>query len=122
MVNRVFIYGRFLSESDYAGIYGILPPPLAVLPPFALEILREPSLSEVIGKVYAFVSSTRNYLPVTPYGVSNYSWYKELVLPSSQKQEKLFFDVQNGDKWLVRWVRQESDDSGQYIAAGLQHH
>jgi hypothetical protein len=119
LINEPRIEVQF-GEQRWSLAYGGIPPPPSALPPFALEILREPSLSEVIGKIYAFVSSNRNNQPLTPYGISNYSWYGDFVFPSP-KREKLYFDVEHGDKWLVKWVRQESDDSGQNVAAGLQH-
>ncbi|HEV2988964.1 MAG TPA: hypothetical protein VG759_11010 [Candidatus Angelobacter sp.] len=112
MVNRVFIYGQFLAESEL--------PKSPTVPPLALEILREPSVLEAIGKLYV-LTSQQNYRPVTPYGVTNFSWYDDFRR-SSEKGTKLFFEAEHGDKWLVRWLRQESDDAGgAYMAVGLSH-
>ena len=111
MVNRVFIYGKFLAESASSH----------TVPPVALEILREPSVLEAIGKLYVLTPQQRNYQPVTPYGVTNFSWYED-YRRSSEKGAKFFFEAEHGDKWRVQWLRQESDEAGgAYIAVGLTH-
>src|SRR5271170_5906017 len=128
MVSRIFIYGKFLNQRE------IEPPPLWLgqtltaiglphiepeLSPVAIEILREPSVLELIGKVYALTSS-RNYHPVTPLGVRNFDWYREYESGSANK-EGFYFKAKQGDLWRVPWMRQESDDAGAYIAVALKH-
>jgi len=119
MVNRVFIYGDFTEKHKLP----FLPPPprLDDLSPLAIEILREFSPSELIGKIYVLTQS-RNYQPVTPLGVRNYSWYNDYRLASIGKSDPHFhFTVKDGDKWRVLWMRQESDDLGPYMAVALRH-
>jgi hypothetical protein len=113
MVSRVFIYGEFLGESEVI-------PSSSRVPPVALEILREPSVLEAIGKLYV-LTSQRNYQPITPYAVTSYGWYNNFR-QSSKAGTKFFFEAEHGDKWRVQWLRQESDDAGgPYIAVGLTH-
>jgi hypothetical protein len=127
MVRQVFIFGEFISQQR-------LSPPLTIgsplqMPPAtvpglelsteAIEILREPSVLEVIGKIYV-LTSNRNYQPVTPLGVRNFNWYREYQTASRTK-DKFFFKAKEGDLWHVPWMRQESDESGAYIAVGLKH-
>jgi len=116
MVNRVFIYGEFQS--------GSLPSFLNLgrrseVATEAIEILREFSPNELIGRIY-ILSQGGNYLPVSPYGVGNFSWYKDYQEAAKRKQPTRFI-ARVGDEWQVLWIRQESDDSGPYIAVGLKH-
>ena len=74
MVSRVFIYGHFAIGGSFDN-FRISKPPSA-LAPQAIEILREPSVLELIGKVFV-LGSSRNYQPVTPFGVSSFSWFTE---------------------------------------------
>lgn len=117
MVNRVFIYGYFM-EREPTGLYRLTPPP-GTLPSEAIEILREPSVVELIGKVWV-LTSARNYQAVTPFGVTNFQWFQNFQR-ASKEGTPFYFKAEHGDKWNVRWFRQESDESGPYIAAGLQH-
>lgn len=129
MVRRVFIYGRFLSQQEaFPSILpGILPSPLfgtpinpeAELSTEAVEILREPSILELVGKIYALTSG-RNYQPVTSLGVRNYMWYQRYQ-HATANGEKFYFKVKDGDLWLVAWMRLESDETGSYIAVALKH-
>ena len=126
MVRQVFIYGEFISEQRVSPplVFGTPlfrnpPPPTLGLATEAIEILREPSVLEVIGKIYV-LTSNRNYQPVTPLGVRNFDWYREYQT-ASQTKDKFFFKVKDGDLWHVPWIRQESDESGAYIAVGLKH-
>jgi hypothetical protein len=55
-------------------------------------------------------------------GVRNYGWYNEYRMASiGTKNPRFYFRVKDGDKWRVLWMRQESDDSGPYLAAALRH-
>jgi hypothetical protein len=123
MVRRIFIYGRFLEENEANPSFPlpfILPKlPEPELSTEAIEILRELSLFELIGKVYVLTSS-RNYQAVTPLGVRNFDWFKQYQ-QASEKKEKFYFKAKEGDLWRVPWMRLESDDSGSYIAVGLKH-
>ena len=130
MVRRVFIYGQFIIGAEalrnrlpfFPAGQSLSPPPLPPsldLSTEAIEILREFSPLELIGKVYT-LGSGRNYAPVTPLGVRNFSWYREYER-ASRKSEGFYFKVKDGDVWKVLWLRQESDDTGAYIAVALKH-
>src|SRR6266446_4751951 len=103
MVKRIFIYGRFLTEGE-AGPSSLLPfllplpfqtsaPAEPELSSEAIEILREFSVLEFIGKVYV-LTSTRNYQPVTPLGVRNFNWFGNYQKASSNK-ENFYFKVKD---------------------------
>jgi|ERR1700674_3441683 len=121
MVKRVFIYGQFVEDKVANSPLAFLlpPPPETGLSTEAIEILREPSVLELIGKVYVLTSS-RNYEPVTPLGVLNFEWYKK-YRSATQHRAQFYFSAKNGDLWHVPWMRQESDDAGSYIAVALKH-
>lgn len=116
MVNRVFIYGEFQSGNPPSFLTLGRPGEVATE---AIEILREFSPNELIGKIYV-LTQDGSYLPVSPYGVRNYVWYKDYQEAARRKQPTRFV-ARAGDDWQVQWIRQESDDSGPYIAAGLKH-
>jgi hypothetical protein len=116
MVSRIFIYGRFQDEPGIP--LSFLPPP-PELPSVAIEILREFSALEFIGKVYVLTPG-RNWQPVTPLGVGNFDWFKKYQSQSRQRS-KFYFAAQDGDLWRVLFLRQESDDQGPYLAAALKH-
>lgn len=126
MVNRVFIYGTFVQDEQnllpFLSSLGSMtapPPPTPLLPPEAIEILREPSITQLIGKLY-HLTPARNYQPVTPFGIGNFTWFAE-IRSALKENRKYFFEAAQGDKWLVRWLRQESDDAGSYMAIALEH-
>jgi hypothetical protein len=138
MVKRVFIYGRFMNEEEASPFIPFSPPlfppaPSILEPPpreparfgsselstEAIEILREPSVMELIGKVYV-LNQDRNYSVVSPLGVRNYTWWTDYQGAVFSK-EKFYFKAKDGDLWRVPWLRQESDDLGAYIAAALKH-
>ncbi len=132
MVKRVFIYGQFLDQVQMAApsflissLFGSPPGAIGTaisdpeLAPQAIEILREPSVLELIGKIYVLTAS-RNYQPVTPLGVRTFDWYERYQRASVNK-EKFYFKAKEGDLWQVPWMRQESDDSGSYVAVALKH-
>ena len=121
MVNRVFIYGQFEEDDPTKLIVGQILGSPSDIATEAIEILREPSVLELIGKVYVLTAS-RNYQPVTPLGVRNYTWFKDFQISSiGRVRPKFYFRVKDGDRWQVLWIRQESDDSGGYIAVALRH-
>jgi hypothetical protein len=125
MVRQVFIYGEFISQQKLSPnlvlgkSLGLPPPPRLDVSAEAIEILREPSVLEVIGKIWV-LTSNRSYQPVTPLGVRNFEWYREYQT-ALQVKDKFFFKAKDGDVWQVPWMRQESDESGSYIAVGLKH-
>src|SRR3989442_1541772 len=99
-LSRTFVYGSFMNKADAlrlrrGEILG-LPP----RPEVAIEILREFSASEFIGKTYVQAPGG-SWQQVTHYGISNYEWFKEF------SKGRLYFKMQDGDFWDVLHFRKE---------------
>jgi hypothetical protein len=110
-VRKTFVYGNFNWIGP--GGFGVPQPPGNYS--FAIEILREFSANEFIGKLYAQQAS--NWSPVSIYGLSNYDWYNWF-----QKNRMLYFVMPGPENWKVLHLRQESDETGPYVAIAVQHH
>ncbi len=107
--NRTFMYGTFASPEEFSGLR------LRELQPdAAIEILREFSASELVGKVYV-KGSSGNWAPVSQPAVRDYAWYREFP-----KNKDLEFWMDGSDPWKVLYFRVESDDAGPYVAVGLK--
>jgi len=116
---RIFVYGNFIDRVEKA--HGLVPPPN--ISTVALEILREFSALEFVGKVYV-LSPGRNWQPVSPMGVREYDWfrkYRNILQHKKTSANKLYFETQERDFWEVLYLREESDESGAYVAAALRH-
>src|SRR5713101_200918 len=109
--NRPFVYGDFVFGSHP---YGLSPPP--GVQPFAIEILREYSANEFIGKLYSKASGG-NWLPASRYGLSNYKWYQLFA----KVKRNLFFEMEGSGPWEVEHFREESDETGPYLAVALRY-
>lgn len=108
-LNRTFVYGDFSAGKKPHG----MPRPPG-MQPFAVEILREFSTSEFVGKLFAKVGDS--WRPSTKNGLAHlYDWSKDY-----QKGERLFFEMEGSGVWEVQNFREESDDSGPYVAVGLK--
>jgi hypothetical protein len=107
--NRTFLYGTF-NAAPPGGISKMF----GTDPGVAIEILREFSASELVGKVYV-MGSSGNWVPVSQPGVRNYTWYREF--PNTKN---LAFWIDGSDPWKVLYFRDESDDAGPYVAVGLK--
>jgi hypothetical protein len=109
--NRIFVYGDF-----FVGKRAGLTP---IMQPFALEILREFSSTEFVGKIYVRVNDS--WVPATQTLLFNYHWYtlyqKE---PSHVAAKKLYFSMEGSGIWQVENLRDESDESGPYVAVALK--
>ena len=97
---------------------GLTPPPnaggIAGSADIAIEILREFSASELVGKIYV-KSRAGNWVPVSEPGVRDFSWYKAFRTTKSVE-----FRMDGSDPWKVLYFRVESDDAGPYVAVGLK--
>jgi hypothetical protein len=118
---RIFIYGNFVDEAERSSsgrarrILG------GNQPGVAIEILREFSALEMIGKIYV-LTRAQNWAPVTPLGVSQFEWYKTYQ-QALRKKEAFFFEegAETSDVWRVLYIRQESDEVSSYMAVALRH-
>jgi hypothetical protein len=107
--NWTFVYGDFFFGKKS---HSMPPPPGRQ--PFAVEILREFSTTEFVGKLFARVGSS--WLPSTRGGLSNYLWYE----PYQKSKGPLYFEMEGSGIWQVQNLREESDDSGPYMAVALK--
>jgi len=110
--NRTFVYGRFLwpGKSGFERLKGLLGPP-----EIAIEILREFSPVELIGKVY-YRGSTGVWVPVDPGNAPSYEFYKWY----SKSKRVVFFEMEGAGRWNVVYFRNESDQAGPYLAVALK--
>lgn len=113
MTKRTFVYGDFFFSKKKS-----LPPPPG-MQPFAVEILREFSTTELIGKLY--VRAGGSWLVATRSALLNLDWYSfsQKVGPSSSRF--LFFSMEGSGTWQVQYLRDENDDSGPYVAVALKY-
>jgi hypothetical protein len=114
---RVFVYGEFSFE--YQALRELLEkrhrPISAEEPPVAIEILREFSPQEFIGKVYVLRESA--WRPVTPEAASSFGWYT-----SFQEAKPVVFNMKGSRRWEVEWFRFESSarSPNPYLAVALR--
>lgn len=105
-LNRTFVYGDFWSGKQRAS-------QTPIMQPFAIEILREFSANEFVGKLFARAGDS--WRPSTKSGLHNYRWYADYL-----KGQRLYFEMEGSGQWQVQHFREESDDSGPYIAVALK--
>ncbi len=116
--SRTFMYGTFSLGASTPRRSSIPPPPSLERVPgtatIAIEILREFSASELVGKVYV-KGRAGNWGPVSQDGVRDYEWYSEFG-----NGKNVEFRMDGSHPWKVLNFRVESDDSGPYVAVGLK--
>jgi hypothetical protein len=114
---KIFVYGTFRSPKDLpqtllnavlSGVGGLLPSP-----DIAVEILREFWATELVGKVYV-KGRGGNWGAASQPGIREFNWYKEFP------QGGLVFETEGSNPWQVLYFREESDESGPYVAVGLR--
>jgi hypothetical protein len=102
--SRPFVYGHFSRPpADYEALT-FLPPGSENL---AVEILREFSANEFVGKLY-YKSSLGDWTPLDPSKLSQYSSYS-------------WFEMEGSGRWEVLHFRAESDEGGPYVAVALRY-
>jgi hypothetical protein len=111
--SRPFAYGRFVAHSPTG--YGFLLPPSP--PSIAIEILREFSAAELVGKVYT-KGLAAEWVPVAPGALADYDWYKDF---KEKGKGSLHFDMEPSGRWDVLNFRIESDERGPYVAVALKY-
>ena len=90
------------------------PPPART--PVAIEILREFSATELVGKVY-IRGPAAGWVPVDPSTLADYDWYKHF----GKQGWQVNFDMEPAGRWNVLNFRTESDERGPYVAAALRY-
>jgi len=110
-------------------VYGELQPqPLGVLlgyrqimgpaePEFAVEIIREYSANELIGKLYR-KSNSGQWIPVDPGTLESPEWKQR---SSGSSPAKWKFEMAGSGVWKVLHLRIESDEMGPYVAIALRY-
>ncbi|HEU0047125.1 MAG TPA: hypothetical protein VFQ43_05935 [Nitrososphaera sp.] len=84
-------------------------------PDIALELLREFSASEFVGKLYTKLYSGA-WNPAQLDELTKNQWY----LGFERNPNQLVFLMQGSGFWEVLHFRRESDESGPYIAVALR--
>ena len=107
-MNRTFVYGDFLLSKKR-----LVAP---IMQPFAIEILREFSSTELIGKLY--LCSGGSWVAATRDALANFEWYKLYRMKAPPRF--ISFAMEGSGIWHVQNIRDESDDSGPYIAVALK--
>jgi hypothetical protein len=109
--DRPFVYGDFVFGPRRTG----LPPPPG-MQPFAIQILREFSTNEFIGKLFTR-GPGGTWIPASSYGLSGYRWYEMFA----KVRRHLVFEMEGSGRWAVEYFREESDESGPYLAIALKY-
>jgi|SRR5579859_935889 len=109
-----FVYGQLFIASKKAALR---PPPSD--PVIALEILREFSTTEFVGKLYVNVGT---WIPAVRSHLAQFGWYQtfDKVKASPLGLALLRLWIDGSGSWKVTFFRDESDESGPYIALGLK--
>ncbi len=84
-------------------------------PEFAIEIMREHSANEFVGKLYR-KSSSGNWVPVDPGVLSGPAWRQRF-----SEKTPMRFEMAGSGVWKVLHFRTESDETGPYVAIALQY-
>src|SRR5215467_5526311 len=96
---KPFVYGDFKTADRVRP--RALPPLYA---PYAIEILREFSASEFIGRVYQRTPS-QEWSLLRPSDANHAPWYKIAL----RQPQTVRFDMEGAGQWIVQNVRIESD-------------
>lgn len=106
--SRPFVYGAFHIKQ--------MLPPQGTKPPFALEILREFSSNELIAKIYQSTGSS--WVPVQPQSLNSFEWFS--LYGKTRGKMKIAFQMEGSGPWDVEHFREESDETGLYVAVALK--
>lgn len=129
-MSKRFVYGKFHWPSKERELEPLPRPPF-VLPgtakptawdQVALEVLREYGANELIGKIY-FKGNFNQWVPAEPSQVTDLEWFKwYLKLPTQARDAKhgYYFDMVGSGRWEVLHFRNESDETGPYVAMALR--
>ena len=109
---QILVYGTFLwiQKPKTQALFGT-----ADEPDIALEILREFSASEFVGRLY--IKPVIGKWTIAKFEeVRQTAWYEV----SEKAPQFIVFDMQGSGPWEVLHFRIESDGSGPYVAVALR--
>ena len=128
---KPFIYGKFgwenkpPSKSNLPSSVPAMIRNIADRERVAIEVLREFSATEFVGKLYGYSGSPLTWKPLDMATVEQQSWFHRYRVIPKQFREKGsgFYFVMEGtsDRWSVLYIRGESDDTGPYVAVALRY-
>jgi len=113
------VYGRFIWPRLRSLTHVPFVPPVPTRvdsEKFAIEVLREYSASELIGKLYYRPIPLPNWQSVNPTEALQFPWFSWFA----KAQRELYFEMEASGFWKVLHFRTESDESGPYLAVALQ--
>lgn len=128
---RRFVYGRFHWPTEKVGRPKELPllspalaPSLSAWDQFAIEIIREYGANELIGKLYG-KSVANAWTPIEPSRAASsldwFKWYQKLDAHTRQIPGLFSFEMEGSGTWNVLHFRNESDQTGPYVAVALRY-
>jgi len=88
----------------------------------ALEVIREYSANELLGKIYT--RSLANWWPLDPSSANNMPWFTfyTSAAPAARTKIPIFsFEMDGSGLWRVLHFRNETDETGPYVAVALQY-
>lgn len=112
--NRSFVYGWFRWPKEDESIGALERIWRSPDPDIALEILREYGPSEMLGRIHVMQPGA-NWTRLSPTEASSRSWYAFYL----QNHRDVFFEMKGSGLWQVANFRNESDETGPYVAAAL---
>lgn len=110
--DKPFVYGDFVigPRRTAAGA------PTLGGAPFAIQILREYSANEFIGRLYVR-GSGGTWVPASSPSLMGYKWYQFY----KRAPRHLLFEMEGSGRWSVQHFREESDETGPYLAVALKY-
>lgn len=118
---KTFVYGifRWPTRAKLSALARLPQPPRRIgdtQSDIAVEILREFGATELRGKLYArpMISSTWTALQIDTVKLA--AWYKHF----EQSPAQVVFDMEGSGPWEILYFRNESDETGMYVAIALR--
>jgi hypothetical protein len=114
---QTFVYGTFLwpgRKRESGAFYGLSGMPPGA-PDIAIEILREFSATEFVGKMYTKLS-VGDWAVAQFQKIRQTPWFEAF----DKSPKMVVFDMQGSGPWEILHFRAESDESGGYTAIALR--
>jgi len=116
---KTFVYGIIRWPTKGRTPLGLPPPPRAGDTPqadIAVEVLREFGATELRGKLYARPVNNSTWFAMPPDFIKAAPWYKFF----QEKPKQVVFDMEGSGPWEILYFRNESDETGTYVAIALR--